>query len=202
MSTETKFTLDEASHDDTSQKGRLVVLAGPSAVGKSTIVQRLRTELPDLYFSVSATTRAPRPGEVDGRDYHFVTKEEFQNLIDSDQLLEWADIHSGLQRSGTPRKPILDALDEGRPVLVEVDLAGARQIRKTMPTAIQVFLAPPSWEELVKRLVSRGTESQEVIDRRLETAKAELEAQSEFDRIVVNDDLEKAIADIVSCWSL
>ena len=165
-------------------------------------MQRLRTELPDLYFSVSATTRAPRPGEVDGRDYHFVTKEEFQNLIDSDQLLEWADIHSGLQRSGTPRKPILDALDEGRPVLVEVDLAGARQIRKTMPTAIQVFLAPPSWEELVKRLVSRGTESQEVIDRRLETAKAELEAQSEFDRIVVNDDLEKAIADIVSCWSL
>ena len=202
MSTETKFTLDEASHDDTSQKGRLVVLAGPSAVGKSTIVQRLRTELPDLYFSVSATTRAPRPGEVDGRDYHFVTKEEFQNLIDSDQLLEWADIHSGLQTSGTPRKPILDALDEGRPVLVEVDLAGARQIRKTMPTAIQVFLAPPSWEELVKRLVSRGTESQEVIDRRLETAKAELEAQSEFDRIVVNDDLEKAIADIVSCLSL
>lgn len=202
MSTETKLTVNEASHDKTSQKGRLVVLAGPSAVGKSTIVRRLREELPELYFSVSATTRAPRPGEVDGRDYHFVTKEEFQKLIDSEQLLEWADIHGGLQRSGTPRQPILDALDQGRPVLVEVDLAGARQIRKTMPDAVQVFLAPPSWEELVRRLVSRGTESQEVIDRRLETAKAELEAQSEFDCIVVNDELDKAVADIISCWSL
>jgi len=201
VSVETELTFNEASQDETSQKGRLVVLAGPSAVGKSTIVQRLRKELPELYFSVSATTRDPRPGEVDGEDYHFVTKEAFQELIDTDQLLEWADIHSGLQRSGTPRQPIVDALQQGLPVLVEVDLAGARQIRKSMPEAFHVFLAPPSWEELVKRLVSRGTESQEVIQRRLNTAKAELEAQSEFDRIVVNDDLDRAVAELVSCWS-
>lgn len=201
MSTETQLNSNEASQDNTLQKGRLVVLAGPSAVGKSTIVQRLREELPELYFSVSATTRDPRPGEVDGQDYHFVTKDRFQKLIDTDQLLEWADIHSGLQRSGTPRQPVIDALEAGKPVLVEVDLAGARQIRKTMPEALQVFLAPPSWEELVKRLVNRATESQEVIDRRLATAKSELEAQSEFDQIVVNDDLEKAVQELISCWN-
>ena len=147
-------------------QGRLVVLLGPSAVGKSTVVHRLRGEIPQLYFSVSMTTRDPRPGEVDGRDYFYVTREEFQEKIDAGEMLEWADIHGGLQRSGTPAGPVRDALSEGRPVLVEVDLVG------------------------------RGTEPQDVIDRRLKTAKAELAAKDEFDVVVVNDDIDRAVAEI------
>ncbi|SER47327.1 guanylate kinase [Corynebacterium cystitidis] len=177
-------------------KGRLVVLAGPSAVGKSTVVHRLREELKDLYFSVSMTTRAPRPGEVDGQDYFFVTPEVFQDRIDAGEMLEWAEIHGGLQRSGTPAKPVREALALGKPVLVEVDLAGARAVKKIMPEAITVFLAPPSWEVLVDRLTGRGTETQDVIDRRLETARAELSAQDEFDDVVVNDNVDAAVAEI------
>lgn len=174
-------------------RGSLVVLAGPSAVGKSTVVQRLREEVPGLYFSVSMTTRAPRPGEVDGVDYFFVTKDEFQRRIDQGEMLEWADIHGGIQRSGTPAEPIRNALDEGRPVLVEVDLVGARSIKALRPDAETVFLAPPSWEILVERLTGRGTETPEVIERRLATAKAELAAQDEFDSVVVNEDVDRAV---------
>lgn len=177
-------------------KGRLVVLAGPSAVGKSTVVHRLRENLKDLYFSVSMTTRAPRPGEVDGQDYFFVTPEIFQKRINSGEMLEWAEIHGGLQRSGTPAKPVREALAAGKPVLVEVDLAGARAVKKIMPEAITVFLAPPSWEVLVDRLTGRGTESEDVIHRRLETARAELAAQDEFDDVVVNNDVDAAVAEI------
>src|ERR1700746_2801049 len=148
-------------------KGRVVVLSGPSAVGKSTVVRCLRERIPDLQFSVSATTRAPRPGEVDGVDYHFVTPARFQQLIDDGALLEWAEIHSGLHRSGTLAQPVRDATAAGRPVLIEVDLAGARAVKQAMPEAITVFLAPPSWETLQARLVGRGTESPEVIERRL-----------------------------------
>ncbi|MDU0477781.1 guanylate kinase [Staphylococcus chromogenes] len=173
--------------------GNLVVLAGPSAVGKSTVVNRLRDEVPDLYFSVSMTTRAPRPGEVHGRDYFYVTAEEFQEKIDRGEMLEWADIHGGLQRSGTPAGPVVDALNAGRPVLVEVDLVGARNVVQAMPEAITVFLAPPSWDVLVERLSGRGTESPEVIERRLETARAELAAQGEFHHVVVNDDIDQAV---------
>ena len=178
--------------------GRLVVLAGPSAVGKSTVVARLKNEVDRLFFSVSMTTRAPRPGEVDGRDYVFVSPEEFQQHIDNDEMLEWADIHGGLQRSGTPAGPVQQALDEGRPVLVEVDLAGARLIAAARPEARLVFLAPPSWEILVERLRGRGTETEEVIQRRLDTARTELEAQSEFHDIVVNDDVNEAVAKITA----
>lgn len=181
-----------------SSRGRLVVLAGPSAVGKSTVVQRLVSDVPNLYFSVSMTTRAPRPGEVDGRDYFFVSPEAFQERIDAGEMLEWADIHGGLQRSGTPAGPVRSALDAGRPVLVEVDLAGARNIKRLMPEATTVFLAPPSWEVLVERLTGRGTETQDVIERRLLTAHEELDAQSEFDSIVVNDDVERAVAQIAA----
>lgn len=181
-----------------SSRGRLVVLAGPSAVGKSTVVQRLVSDVPDLYFSVSMTTRAPRPGEVDGRDYFFVSPEAFQERIDAGEMLEWADIHGGLQRSGTPAGPVRSALDAGCPVLVEVDLAGARNIKRLMPEATTVFLAPPSWEVLVERLTGRGTETQDVIERRLLTAQEELDAQSEFDSIVVNDDVERAVAQIAA----
>lgn len=185
-----------------SGKGRLVVLAGPSAVGKSTVVQRLRKEVEDLYFSVSMTTRDPRPGEVDGRDYFFVSRDAFQDRIDAGEMLEWADIHGGLQRSGTPAAPVREALAAGRPVLVEVDLAGARNIKEIMPEAVTVFLAPPSWEVLVERLTGRATETEDVIARRLQTARAELAAQDEFDDVIVNNDLDEAvqgISDILLC---
>ena len=176
----------------------VVVLSGPSAVGKSTVVRCLRERLPDLYFSVSVTTRAPRPGEVDGVDYTFVSAERFQQLIDHGELLEWADIHGGLHRSGTPAQPVRDATRAGRPVLIEVDLAGARAVKQAMPEVVSVFLAPPSWDELVSRLSGRGTESPEVMARRLETARAEMAAKSDFDQVVVNRQLETACAELVS----
>ena len=153
---------------DETARGRLVVLAGPSAVGKSTVVSRLRDDVDNLYFSVSMTTRQPRPGETDGVDYFFVTPEDFQERIDAGDMLEWAEIHGGLQRSGTPAQPVQEALQAGRPVLVEVDLAGARNVKAAMPEAETVFLAPPSWDVLVERLTGRGTEPQDVIDRRLQ----------------------------------
>jgi guanylate kinase len=175
-----------------------VVLSGPSAVGKSTVVQCLRQRVPDLYFSVSVTTRAPRPGEVDGVDYTFVTGERFQQLIDDGALLEWAEIHGGLHRSGTPAAPVREAAGAGQPVLIEVDLAGARAVKRVMPDALSVFLAPPDWAALERRLVGRGTESPAAITRRLETARAELAAQGDFDRVVVNSRLESACAELVS----
>ena len=174
------------------------MLSGPSAVGKSTVVRRLREQVPDLHFSVSATTRDPRPGEVDGQDYHFVTPERFQHLIDSGQLLEWADIHGGLHRSGTPAAPVVEAAASGHPVLIEVDLAGARAVKTAMPDAISVFLAPPNWEALRERLIGRGTETPERMARRLATAEAELAAQGEFDFVVVNSQLESACSELVS----
>ena len=174
------------------------MLSGPSAVGKSTVVRCLRDRVPDLYFSVSATTRAPRPGEVDGVDYQFVTAQAFQRLIDDGALLEWADIHGGLHRSGTPAQPVRDAVRSGRPVLIEVDLAGARAIKRVMPEAFMVFLAPPSWAALEERLTSRGTESTDVMNRRLATAREELAAQADFDAVVVNSELESACAELVA----
>jgi guanylate kinase len=178
--------------------GRLVVLSGPSAVGKSTVVRCLRERIPNLHFSVSATTRAPRPGEVDGVDYHFVSPARFQQLIEQGALLEWAEIHGGLHRSGTLAQPVRDATAAGLPVLIEVDLAGARAVKKAIPEAITVFLAPPSWEDLRSRLVGRGTETAEVIRRRLDTARTELAAQGDFDEVVVNSRLESACAELVS----
>lgn len=174
------------------------MLSGPSAVGKSTVVRCLRDRIPDLHFSVSATTRAPRPGEVDGVDYRFVSASEFQRLIDAGELLEWADIHGGLHRSGTPAGPVREATEAGVPVLIEVDLAGARAVKAAMPEVISVFLAPPSWEALEERLIGRGTETAEVQARRLATARAELAAQPDFDVVVVNSQLESACAELVS----
>jgi guanylate kinase len=177
---------------------RVLVLSGPSAVGKSTVVRALREKLPDLHFSVSATTREPRPGEVEGVDYYFVTPERFQELIDSGELLEWAEIHGGLHRSGTPSAPVRRAADAGLPVLIEVDLAGARAVKRALPDALSVFLAPPSREALRERLVGRGTETPERMARRLATADTELAAQGEFDTVVVNSQLESACAELVS----
>jgi guanylate kinase len=190
--------IEHAARPEPAGNGRVVVLSGPSAVGKSTVVRCLREQIPDLHFSVSATTRAPRPGEVDGVDYHFVSPARFQQLIDEGALLEWAEIHGGLQRSGTLAAPVRAATASGFPVLIEVDLAGARSIKKAMPEAMTVFLAPPSWADLQARLVGRGTETPEAMARRLETARVELEAQADFDQVVVNSQLESACAELVS----
>jgi guanylate kinase len=198
VSADGESDIEHAARPEPAGNGRVVVLSGPSAVGKSTVVRCLREQVPDLHFSVSATTRAPRPGEVDGVDYHFVSPARFQHLIDEGALLEWAEIHGGLQRSGTLAAPVRAATASGFPVLIEVDLAGARAIKRAMPEAITVFLAPPSWADLQARLVGRGTETPEAMARRLETARVELEAQDDFDQVVVNSQLESACAELVS----
>jgi guanylate kinase len=182
---------------DGVRRGRLIVLAGPSGVGKSSIVGALRAQLPELFFSVSATTRDPRPGEIDGRDYHFVGPAGFDKLVDAGELLEWAEIHGGLQRSGTPRVPVEQALADGLPVLVEVDLNGARAIKAALPDSVTVFVEPPSYEELERRLRGRGTESAEQFARRLATAREELDARSEFDVALVNDDVQAVAGKLV-----
>ncbi|WP_072801907.1 guanylate kinase [Rhodococcoides yunnanense] len=179
-------------------RGRLIVLAGPSGVGKSSVVRVVRRELPELWFSVSVTTRDPRPGEVDGEDYHFVTAAEFDRMIEADELLEWASVHSGLHRSGTPSAPVEKALEDGKPVLLELDLAGARAVRVSKPEALLVFMAPPTWEDLVQRLTSRATEESHATERRLETAKVELAAQEEFDTVIVNTDVDHSCEQLVS----
>ncbi|MGW9264529.1 guanylate kinase [Gordonia terrae] len=179
-------------------RGRLIVLVGPSAVGKSTVVAKVCAAMPDVYFSVSATTRDPRPGEVDGHDYHFVSAADFDRMIAADELLEWAEIHGGLQRSGTPIAPVLAALEAGKPVLVEVDLVGARNVVARLPEAVTVFLAPPSWDELVSRLTGRATETPEAIERRLATARTEMAAQDEFDHVIVNSEVDRAADQLVS----
>ncbi len=177
-------------------RGRLVVLAGPTAVGKGTVSTFIREHHPEVLLSISATTRTPRPGEEDGVHYFFLTDLEFDALIARDELLEWAVVHNA-SRYGTPRPPVEAALAAGRSVLLEIDLAGARQVRAAMPDAVLVFLLPPSWEELVRRLVGRGTESPEEQARRLETARVELAAQDEFDELVVNDDVRRAAQEVV-----
>lgn len=176
---------------------RLVVLAGPTAVGKGTIAAYIRRHHPQVWLSVSMTTRRPRPGEVDGVHYHFVDEEEFDRLEQAGEFLEWAVVH-GRARYGTPRGPVERALAQGRPALLEIDLAGARQVRKAMPEAFFVFLEPPSWEDLVDRLIGRGTESSAEQQVRLETARTELAAAPEFDARVVNDDVSRAGEELVS----
>ena len=180
---------------------RLTVLAGPTAVGKGSLAERVRTSWPQVWMSVSATTRPPRPGEREGVHYHFVDEAEFDRLVAGGEMLEWAVVH-WRHRYGTPRPPVERALAEGRPALLEIDLQGARQVRAAMPEALFVFLAPPSWEELVRRLVGRGTEDEQERERRLATARVELAAESEFDVTVVNDDLEQAAARLVALMGI
>ena len=175
---------------------RLTVLAGPTAVGKGTVSADVRHRYPWVWLSVSATTRPPRPGEVDGVHYLFVSPERFDAMVADGQLLEWAVVH-GVHRYGTPRGPVEEHLAAGVPVLLEIDLQGARQVRATMPDARFVFLAPPSWDELVRRLVGRGTESEEERERRLATATVELAAEPEFDHVVVNDDVTRATDELL-----
>ncbi|SPT54043.1 Guanylate kinase [Actinomyces bovis] len=170
---------------------RLTVIAGPTAVGKGTLVAELRRRHPGLFVSISATTRAPRPGEVDGVHYHFVTEQQFDQLVAEGQMLEGALVH-GSHRYGTPRRPVEECLAAGKPAVLEIDLDGARQVRRSMPAAQLIFIAPPSWEELVKRLQGRGTENAAEQQRRLATARTELAAESEFDHVVVNDTVSRA----------
>lgn len=178
------------------EKPQVVVLAGPTAVGKGTVAQEIRRLHPEVHLSVSATTRSPRPGETDAVSYFFVTEPEFQRMIDAGELLEHATVH-GQAMYGTPRAPVEDALRAGKSVLLEIDIQGARQVRDTMPEARLVFLLPPSWNELVRRLNSRGTETAEQKKQRLETAIGELAAQSEFDCRVVNADVAQAAQQVV-----
>jgi len=186
--------------DPTEAGARLVVLAGPTAVGKGTVAAQVRAEHPQVWISVSVTTRPPRPGEVEGVHYHFVDDAEFDDLVARGQMLEWAVVH-GRARYGTPRAPVEQALTSGRPCLLEIDLQGARQVRVAMPDALFVFLAPPSWEELVRRLVVRGTEDDADRARRLDTARAELAAEKEFDVTIVNDDVRAASERLVALLS-
>jgi guanylate kinase len=179
---------------------KLVVLAGPTAVGKGTVSAYIREHFPDVNLSVSATTRKPRPGEVDGVHYYFVDDAEFDRMIRDRELLEWATVHNSY-RYGTPRPPIDRALDAGDRVMLEIDLQGARQVKDAMPEAVLVFLLPPTWEELVRRLIGRGTESAEEQARRLETAKVELAAQDEFDVKIVNSDVSTAAHEVVDLFT-
>lgn len=176
--------------------GRLVVLSGPSGVGKSTVLRRLRSDHPEVWVSVSATTRFPRPGEEDGVHYHFLDRAEFVRRVEDGEFLEWAEFAGNLY--GTPRAPVERRLAAGRSVLLEIDLQGARQVRASAPHALLVFLRPPSWEELVHRLTNRGTEDAAVVDRRLTTAREEMVAEGEFDVTLVNDDVEDVCRELVA----
>jgi guanylate kinase len=176
---------------------RLTVLAGPTAVGKGSVSADIRAHHPEVWISVSATTRPPRPGEVHGVHYWFVSEAEFDALVEQDALLEWAVVH-GTARYGTPRTPVEEMVASGRPALLEIDLQGARQVRERMPGALFCFLAPPSWDELVRRLVGRGTESEEQRERRLATARLEMAALPEFDVVVVNREIHAAAEELVT----
>jgi guanylate kinase len=182
-------------------RSRLVVLAGPTAVGKGTVAAEVRDTHPEVWISVSATTRRPRPGEEDGVHYWFVADEEFDRMVADGELLEWALVHQSA-RYGTPRRPVERAQAEGRPAMLEIDLQGARQVRETMPEALFVFLKPPSWEELVRRLVGRGTESAEERALRLDTARLELAAEAEFDVTIVNHEVHAAADQLVALMML
>ncbi|MDO5739494.1 MAG: guanylate kinase [Ornithinimicrobium sp.] len=172
-------------------------MAGPTAVGKGTVAAYVREHYPEVWLSVSATTRTPRPGEVDGLHYHFVDGVEFDRLERQGQLLESAVVH-GSARYGTPRGPVEAALAQRRPALLEIDLQGARQVRAAMPDALFVFLAPPSWDDLVHRLAGRGTETAQERATRLDTARTELAAADEFDVVIINDDVVRATEELVS----
>jgi guanylate kinase len=175
---------------------RLSVLSGPSGVGKGTVVAAVRKSFPHIWVSVSCTTRAPRPGERDGVEYRFVSREEFMRMVRAGELLEHAEFAGNLY--GTPRQPVLDHLAAGTPALLEIELQGARQVRAAMPDAYLVFLAPPSWGELQRRLSGRGTESGAVIRERLDRAQVEMAAEGEFDAVVVNDDVSRAAGELVA----
>ena len=175
-------------------QARLTVITGPSGVGKGTLVGRLLERHPSIWLSVSATTRAPRAGEVDGQSYFFLSREAFERQVAEGGFLEWAEFAGNLY--GTPRGPVEEHLAAGRPVLLEIELEGARQVRQSFPAGFQLFIKPPSFEELERRIRGRGTDSDEAIARRLERARVELAAEAEFDAALVNGDLDEALAEL------
>ena len=177
-------------------EARLTVLSGPSGVGKDAVLAAVRRRHPDVWVSTSVTTRAPRPTETDGIEYHFVSRDRMAELIEAGELLEHADYAGNLY--GTPRRPVLERLSEGRPAFLVIELQGMRQVRKLMPDAQFVFLAPPSFDELERRLVGRGTEPAEVVRQRLDQARIEMASESEFDVRLVNDEVERAADELVA----
>ncbi|WP_028993587.1 guanylate kinase [Azonexus hydrophilus] len=174
--------------------GNLYVVAAPSGTGKTTLVRMLLAEETSVHLSISFTTRAPRPGEQDGREYHFVSVDRFRSMIAGDEFLEWAEVHGNFY--GTSKKWIGDQLAAGHDVLLEIDWQGAQQVRKLFPAAIGVFILPPSMDELSRRLTGRGTDAQDVIDRRLAAAEAEMRHVGEFDYAIINDQLDQALQDL------
>jgi guanylate kinase len=174
--------------------GKLIVITGPSGVGKGTLLAGLRHRHPDLFFSISATTRSPRPGEIEGQSYYFVSRDKFQAMVAAGELLEWAEFAGNFY--GTPRQAILDKIQQGQLVILEIELQGARQVRQTYPEALQIFILPPSFSELEQRLRSRAQDSDTAITRRLETAKVEIAAAKEFDLQIINGDLEAALLEL------
>jgi guanylate kinase len=180
--------------------GRLTVITGPSGVGKGTLVAALIKRHPRIWLSVSATTRAPRPGEIDGQNYFFLSRDPFERQVEQGGLLEWAEFAGHLY--GTPRQPVEEHLGEGRPVLLEIELEGARQVRRSFPSGFQLFIKPPSFEELERRIRGRGTDSEEAIQLRLARARQELQAEEEFDAVLVNGDLEEALLQLETLLGL
>lgn len=178
------------------QAGKLIVVTGPSGVGKGTLLRSLIQRHPELYFSISATTRQPRPGEIEGHHYYFVSRDKFEQMVAADELLEWAEYAGNYY--GTPRLQVQQQIQQGRLVILEIEVVGARKINQTFPTALRIFILPPSLAELERRIRGRGQDSEEAIARRLTRAKAEIDAADEFDVQMVNDDLETALIQLKS----
>lgn len=183
-----------ATTPESPSLGKLIVLTGPSGVGKGTLMQKLLQLHPELYYSVSATTRSPRPGEINGQNYYFITRSQFEKLVAQGELLEWAEFAGNYY--GTPRAAVLEQIQSGKLVILEIELEGARQIKASYPNALSIFILPPSFSELEKRIRGRGQDSQEAIARRLNRAQEEIEAAAEFDLQIVNDDFETALNQI------
>ena len=176
------------------RKGKTFIICGPSGVGKGTVVARLMASDPTLYFSVSATTRAPRPGEVDGKHYHFLTAEQFDQWVAEDQFLEYAEFVGN--RYGTPRQFIDKAMEQGRDVILDIEIQGAEQVHQKRPDAVRIFIAPPSWDELERRLIGRGTEDMDKVRSRLQRGKEEFLVAKDFDYFVINDTVDRAVEEI------